>query len=143
MTNPYDQQPGGYSQPSHPHDAPVDAGYGAPQAPAPGPYAPQPYGGGPYAPGPYAAYNPNPQNQLALIALICSLAGLVTGFSAIAGVICGHIALRQLNENPQQTGRGMAVAALWVGYALVALCVALVIIWIALFASIMSASSSY
>ena len=134
MTNPYGpedgqssgQQPSygapGYGQPTSPSYG-SSSGYGGVQDAAPGappapPYgAPSPYAASPYATTPYASggYGGQPQqNQMALIALVCSLAGLVTGLSVIAGIVCGHIALSQLRQNPQQTGRGMAIAALWV-----------------------------
>lgn len=126
----------GYTSPLHDaptYDAPV---YGAPQA---SPYTASPYGAAPYAPGGYAPV----QNQMALIALICSLAGLVTGLSAIAGIVCGHIALSQLKQNPQQTGRGMAIAALWVGYGLLVLGILLVVGWFVLVFSLANSTSTY
>ncbi|PWD51648.1 hypothetical protein C8046_14335 [Serinibacter arcticus] len=120
--------PAGYAQ---------DNPYGS--APAHQPYAPpSPYAPSPYASGPYAGYQVQPQNQMSLIALICSLAGLVTGVSVIAGIVCGHIALSQLRQNPQQTGRGMAIAALAVGYGLLALGAILVVLWVTLVLSFRS-----
>ncbi len=146
MTNPYRPDDGpSYGQPGTPsYDA---TGYGGVQDAAPGsppapPYgAPSPYATSPYATTPYATYGVQPQNQLALIALICSLAGLVTGLSVFAGIVCGHIALSQLRQNPQQTGRGMAIAALWVGYGLLALGIIAIIAYVAIIAAVIGSSS--
>jgi hypothetical protein len=51
---------------------------------------------------------------------VCSLAGLVTGISALAGIILGHLALNQIKQTGEE-GRSLAIAGLAVGYALVAL----------------------
>lgn len=164
MTNPYGPQDGqssgqqpsygapSYGAPSYGQPTPPSydstAGYGGvqdgvPGAPAAPPYgAPSPYAASPYATTPYATYGGQPQqNQMALIALICSLAGLITGLSVIAGIVCGHIALSQLRQNPQQTGRGMAVAALWVGYGLLVLGIVAIVAYVALFAAVVGSSS--
>lgn len=53
-------------------------------------------------------------NPLALIALICSL------LVPLAGIICGHIALAQIKRDGRP-GRGLAIAALAIGYALTVL----------------------
>ncbi|GMA30091.1 DUF4190 domain-containing protein [Litorihabitans aurantiacus] len=137
MSNPYrPDQDGSYQDGSYrggsSHDAPPSVqdapAYGSPSgpphAPSASPYQASPFQASPYGPSPYATQPYPVQNQLALIAFICSLAGLVTGLSAVAGIVCGHIALGQLRSNPQQTGRGFAVAALWIGYVLVAVIVA-------------------
>ncbi len=50
-------------------------------------------------------------NTLAVV----SLATAVTGFGAIAGIITGHIALAQLKHSGQ-SGRGLAIAGLAIGY---------------------------
>ena len=141
-TNPY--------QPHGVFDAPVQGApvQGAPVQPngpyVAGPYAPGPYAGSPYGAAPYAASGYVPvQNQMALIALICSLAGVVTGVSVIAGIVCGHIALSQLKQTPQQTGRGMAVAALWVGYGLLAIGLLLIVAWFVFMAIMIDATSAY
>jgi hypothetical protein len=55
-------------------------------------------------------------NTLAVV----SLATAVTGFGAIAGIITGHIALAQIKHSGQ-SGRGLAIAGLAVGYAGIAL----------------------
>lgn len=73
------------------------------------------YPGG-YAPG----YPVPPTNTLAIIALVASLAGLLTWISSIAGIVCGHIARRQIQRTGEQ-GSGMALAGLIVGYSIAVL----------------------
>lgn len=51
-------------------------------------------------------------NTLAVV----SLASAVTGFGAIAAIITGHFSLAQLKTSGQ-SGRGLAIAGLAVGYA--------------------------
>ncbi|MEM7600300.1 MAG: DUF4190 domain-containing protein [Verrucomicrobiota bacterium] len=61
-----------------------------------------------------------PTNGLAIASLICSIAGLgCVGVSSVAGIVCGHIALSQIKKNPNQGGRGLAIAGVIVGYLLV------------------------
>jgi hypothetical protein len=68
----------------------------------------------------------------ATASLICSLLGLCIGFSAILGVIFGHMALSEINKsNNMLQGRGMAIAGLIIGYAEIALGVifAIFLVW--------------
>jgi hypothetical protein len=61
---------------------------------------------------------------LAVASLICSCATLLAGpFGAIPGVICGHLARRQMRRDPSLGGRGLATAGLVVGYSLLAVSV--------------------
>ena len=93
-------------------------------SPAPG-YGPPPgYGG-------YGAAAPT--NSLAIVSLVLSLLGFILGFTAIGGVICGHIARRQIRERGEQ-GDGLALAGLIIGYILIALGVAFVLFFIVLIA---------
>jgi hypothetical protein len=55
-------------------------------------------------------------NTLAVV----SLATALTGFGAIAGIITGHFSLAQLKHSGQ-SGRGLAIAGLAVGYTTIAL----------------------
>ena len=106
-------------------------GYGQPGYPAPtGPGAQPPgygqgYGGYPATP---------PTNGLAIVSLVLSLLGLVFGVTAIGGVICGHIARRQIRERGEQ-GDGLALAGLIVGYILIALFVAFVVFFFVILAA--------
>ena len=61
-------------------------------------------------------------NTLAIVSLICSIIGIFsfgTFVFAIAGIICGHLALKQLSENSNQRGDGLAKAGLIIGYIIV------------------------
>lgn len=125
----YGQQTG-YEQPGYGQPDYSVAPYPAPSAgtpPTTEPYAAAGYpAASPYptAPGtaPYAEYGaPVPHtNSLAVASLVCSLAGLIVGISAIAGVICGHIALGQIRRTGEG-GRGLAIGGLVVGYAVIVL----------------------
>lgn len=64
---------------------------------------------------------PQQTNTMAIVSLILSMVGFITFISAPAGAIVGHIALRQLKENPNQNGRGMALAGVIIGWILTAL----------------------
>jgi hypothetical protein len=102
----------GQPQPAYQHAQPA---YGQPYPPAYGrAYA------GPVAYGqPYAA--PRKQdNALAIGALVCSILGFCSGVTALAGLVMGHIALSKTNRG-EAGGRGLATAAVIVGYVVVAL----------------------
>lgn len=69
-----------------------------------------------------------PQNRnepLAILSLILSIAGLLgfcCGFflmAGIAGIVCGHLALGRIRQNPQLEGRGLALAGVIIGYVAV------------------------
>ncbi|MFJ7210040.1 DUF4190 domain-containing protein [Amycolatopsis sp. NPDC098790] len=99
--------------------------YAAPGQPVYQPYPPaysQPYGSpAPYVQPPYVPGPPQRQdNALAIGALVCSILGLCSGITAIAGLIMGHVALSKTNRG-EGGGRGMATAAVIVGYVVIAL----------------------
>jgi hypothetical protein len=59
---------------------------------------------------------------LAIVSLVCSVLGL-SGFCcgffvalAVAGVICGHLALGKIKSTPGLQGHGLALAGVIVGY---------------------------
>ncbi len=54
-------------------------------------------------------------NGLAIASLILSLLSI-----SIPGVVCGHIARKQIRTNPEQTGDGLALAGLIIGYLAIA-----------------------
>jgi hypothetical protein len=64
--------------------------------------------------------------QLAVLSLIFSILGLCgfcCGFfltAAIAGIVCGHLALSRIKANPDLEGRNLAVAGLVIGYVAIA-----------------------
>lgn len=63
-------------------------------------------------------------HALALVALILSCLAFFTGpITVIPGIICGHIALNACNKNPCLSGKGMAQAALIIGYIVLLLLV--------------------
>jgi hypothetical protein len=76
-----------------------------------------------------------PTNTMALVGFILSLAGFVTGITAIPGIVLGHIGLHQIKRTGE-AGHGLGVAALIIGYIQVGLWVlalAAMIVVIALF----------
>lgn len=75
---------------------------------APGAYSPQTYQQG------YAPAAPR-TNTLAILALVFSLMGIGTWFTAIGGIVCGHIARKQIRQTGEG-GAGMATAGLVIGY---------------------------
>ena len=40
---------------------------------------------------------------------------------AIAGIVCGHLALSKFKTNPELEGRGLAMAGLIIGYVTIAI----------------------
>lgn len=84
--------------------APQPAAQAAAPAPAPAPAATLP------------AAAPT-TNSLAIVAFVLSMFGFVSGLGFIAGIICGHISLSQIKRS-NESGRGLAIAAVVVGYAM-------------------------
>ncbi|WP_409492758.1 DUF4190 domain-containing protein [Amycolatopsis sp. cmx-11-12] len=86
-----------------------------PSAPMPLVYPPQPY-------NPYAATAPQrPQdNGMAIAGLVCSLIGICSCVTVIVGLILGHIGLAKANRG-EAGGRSMALAAVIIGYIVLAL----------------------
>jgi hypothetical protein len=90
----------------------------------------QPYGAAPA----YGYQQQAPKtNTLAIVSLIASLAGLITGISAIVGIITGHIALGQIKKTGEN-GRGLALGGVIAGYVITVLGIIAVIGTIAFFA---------
>ncbi|GAB2509300.1 DUF4190 domain-containing protein [Paramicrobacterium agarici] len=130
------QQPayGQNQQPSYGQQAPAPTygqqphgqqPYGQQTTPPPG-YVQQPYGQ-----QPYSAYPPQPgTNVLAIVAIISAF------FIPIAGIICGHIARKQIRETGEQ-GDGLALTGLILGYVFTAIIVAIIIIYIVFFVVIL------
>jgi hypothetical protein len=104
----------GYSQqPGYPQ-----SGYGQPVYGQPG--YPQ------SASSAYPGSGTGATNGLAIVSLVLSLLGLFFYVTAIGGVICGHIARRQIREG-HESGDGLALAGLIVGYIILALGVVFVV----------------
>ena len=64
-------------------------------------------------------------NVMAIVALVTGVLGIPT-----LGIIFGHIALSQIKSS-QESGRGLAIAGLVLGYLVVGFC-ALLVVFIAL-----------
>ncbi|MFD6053821.1 DUF4190 domain-containing protein [Agromyces sp. NPDC060279] len=77
---------------------------------------------------------PAKTNTLAVVSLVASLAGLLTGFGFIVGIICGHISLSQIKQRGEE-GRGAALAGTIIGYVGVALSVIAIIVVIVVVAA--------
>lgn len=79
----------------------------------------------PTAAAPAVVVSPRKSEQLAVLSLIFSILGLCgfcCGFfmtAAVAGIICGHIALSRIKANPELEGHGLAMAGLVIGYVAV------------------------
>ncbi len=84
------------------------------------------------APGPSMPVVPR-QNGMALASMILGIVSVVLGtllLTAIPGVICGHIARRQIRESPYpQGGDGMAIAGLILGYLSIILTVVMILVF--------------
>jgi Domain of unknown function (DUF4190) len=115
---PYGAPPSGSPAPGYgaaPQTAPP--AYGTPPAYGAAP----PYGTTqPYASAPayYGSYAGPKTNVLAIISMVASIVGFVwilPFIGSLAGVITGHISLRQIARTGEK-GRGMALAGLIVGY---------------------------
>jgi hypothetical protein len=98
-------------------------------------YPPEPYPPGPPPPQQVFVVNTPPPNSVyAIVGLVMSILGLVTGcctfgvFSAVA-IICGHAGLIETRNNAK-SGHGMAVAALVMGYLGIVPAVFLSIAWV-------------
>lgn len=98
------------------------------------------------------AYTPYPSapkaNVLAIVSLIASISGFVflPFIGSVAGVITGHISLRQLRTSGEG-GRGMAIAGTvvgWVGVALSLIVGVFFVIWfVAIFSAVGSSTYDY
>lgn len=88
----------------------------------------------PAAPAPPAApvYTAPRTNTLAIVALIVSF------FFSIVGVILGHIALSQIKKT-HEGGRGLAIAALIIGYVSIAITVIVIIFYVVVLTAATSA----
>ncbi|MET0672845.1 MAG: DUF4190 domain-containing protein [Microbacterium pygmaeum] len=161
---PYGAPPAGY--PGAPSSTPPPAPYGAPPAygaPAQPVGAPQPYGAAPQsygspqqpygapqqpygaAPAYYGAYAGPKTNVLAVVSMVASIVGFIwilPFIGSLAGVIMGHISLRQLATSGEK-GRGMALAGLIVGYVGLALFVVGAIVFFSFVAYAASQGARY
>ena len=64
----------------------------------------------------------NPKTGLAIASLVCGIVGSIFSITSIPAVICGHVALVQIKNNPvNYGGKGMAIAGLVLGYIAIVL----------------------
>ena len=80
--------------------------------------------------------NVAPTNGLSVASMVCGLVSLpmmlgcwVGIIAAIPAVICGHMALSQLQRNPSQEGRGFAITGLIAGYLTILITIILVVVF--------------
>ncbi len=105
-------QPYPYGSPAQPYP------YGSPAQPQPYGSAPQPYPYPATAPAYGYGYAPSPPtNQMAVIALVLGIVGLVVLpiLASIPAIIVGHMARKQIRERGEG-GDGMALAGVITGY---------------------------
>lgn len=124
--------------------APAAPAYEAPAAPAYTPPAAPAYAAPAYG-APAAGYGQaatQKTNTFAIISLVASIAGWITGITFIVGIIFGHISLGQIKKTGEN-GRGMAIAGLVVGYVGIALTIIGIIIFIAVLATFPAAINTY
>jgi hypothetical protein len=97
------------------------------QAGAPPSSAATPYGGQfpPHGYVPYASYggpHVKQNNGLAIASLVCSCAGFVLLIPAVLGIIFGFVARSQIGRSGgTQSGEGLALAGIIVGFGWIAL----------------------
>lgn len=151
MNDPYGQQQGGQDPGQYGQQQGGDqqgagqqgAGYPSnmpppqPQQAAQYPAGATPYG---YGAAPYGT--PQQNHTLAIVSLICSIAGLVICTPVvIVGVITGHMARKQIRENPNTySGAGMALAGVIIGWIGIALMLIGIIAGIILLATVPTSS---
>lgn len=123
------QQGGGQQGGGYPSNMPPPQ----PQQSAQNPAGATPYG---YGAAPYGT--PQQNHTLAIVSLICSIVGLVICTPVvIVGVITGHMARKQIRENPNTySGAGMALAGVIIGWIGIALMIIGIIVGIILVATV-------
>lgn len=133
MTNspedPFTQVPDGSQPPPRPETPqapPSQPGYTAAPQYGQQQYAQQQYAQQQYA---YPAAGPNPataKNWMGITALVLSLASIITGITAIGGIIFGHMSIAAAKRGEADNG-GMGRAGMIIGYIFVVLGILLTI----------------
>ncbi len=122
MSEPTD--PGRPTEPTDPDGANGSGSAATPPPPPGGPAAPAPYGAPAYG-APAAPKN----NGLAVAALVLGITGFLCCIPAILALVFGYISKGQIDKsNGTQTGRGMAVAGIVLGWVWVGLGILYVIL---------------
>lgn len=98
-----------------------------------------------YGQPPAGQYGP-PTNTLSIVAMVLSLAGIITGITAVVGAILGHVALGQIKRTGEN-GRQFALTAIIAGWIItglgVLLVIGLIIFYVVLFAAFGSSYADY
>jgi len=95
-----------------------------------------------------AVLNPVPQRQtsgLAIGAFVCALLIFIPGIDLITwlpALILGHMALGQTRRDPTLGGRGLAVAALWITYIVLAIGAIAIAFWLLIVVGLLTAAGS-
>jgi len=82
---------------------------------------------------PTAGYHAPPTNTMAVVAMVLSLAGLLTGITAIIGAILGHVSLGQIKRTGEG-GRGFALTAIIAGWVITGIGIIIIIAVVAFYA---------
>lgn len=106
---------------------------GAQQPPAGQP--PYQYGAPSYYAQPMGPDPAQAKNWMGITSLVLSLAGLITGITAIAGIVLGHLSLSAVKRG-EADNRGVGLAGLITGYVLVGLSILSVIIAVVFFGAV-------
>lgn len=80
-----------------------------------------------------AKANPRPVHWANIVALICGILGLLTGFIAIPALIFGIIGINNSGENTAYSGEGMGIAGVVLGSLVILIVLAVFIILLAVF----------
>ena len=68
-------------------------------------------------------------STMAIVSLVLSVSGILIGpFGFLPGIVCGHFALRRIRKGQTLAGKGIAVAAVTVGYLLLAATIAIALL---------------
>ena len=67
---------------------------------------------------------------LAIASLVCSLSSLITCVGWLPGIICGHMAKSRIRRDPSLKGSGLATAGLFIGYLILILGLATVVVYV-------------
>lgn len=70
------------------------------------------------------------KSGLAIASLVLGCLSVVLGpLGCLPAIVCGHLALRDIQRNPVYGGEGIALAGLIVGYVFLVLLIILVAVW--------------
>jgi hypothetical protein len=112
--------------PNQPYGLPP---YGQQPPPGPPPYGPPPPYYGPYPPGPSYQYpQPKTTNGMAIASMILGILWIYW-IGSILALIFGYVARNQIRERPYDSGDGMALAGIvlgWIGVGFLVLFIVII-----------------